>query len=421
MRARVDARICAQLDLSRSRWVTRQQAAEWSTWVTRTSQEAFRDLSPRLDVLRIHSLPGTLWEVLHDSEGQPWLIADTELALSLAELRLLSVGSADRDSALDRMMLLLADGFRSCGNTRHYAACVGTLLPRSERIVALRRAATATPGNSADAVILLLHELAHQVQNAHPDATRRWREAAVVALYKIAAAVSDSPMREGLVQKAKERGFARAGAKVDSSLSKLHVTPRLHEALTCDVLAALGFLNLRTASHLLADPDRGPQGLSTQDVSDAFCVAHGALQNLHLIAEAREIAESALDSTRRRGVPAVAFLELTVRSSALAHILGDLLSRWCVERKLTDDLAKRIAGGEAQLVSAVAKRSKLRQRTLLEPLEELDKTLLDEKQFEPLEAEARKALMKNGVHVERDLDKLDLLRWGLTTEAAKDQ
>ena len=58
MRPKIDPRISAQLDLSRIQWVTRP-ADDWASWASRTSTDAYRDWSPQLPVLRIHSLPGT--------------------------------------------------------------------------------------------------------------------------------------------------------------------------------------------------------------------------------------------------------------------------------------------------------------------------------------------------------------------------
>lgn len=419
MRAAVDTQISAQLDASRCRWVTPHKVADWTGWVERTLAAGFGDHAPCVEVLQIHGVPATVWELLQTARGEDWLIADSELVATLAELRLLSVGSADRDSALDRMTLLIADGVRSCGNTRHYAACMGWLLQRSSEIVSLRRAATAAPAFSADAAVLLLHALASQVLHAHPEQTQVWRDLAAAAFGPVIAHM-ESPVREAAIQHAQGLGLdrRRAEAQAEAYLERLRSSAPLREELACDLVAALAFLDLRTHGHALAGPEQCPDGVSTKDVSDALFTAHGALQNLQLIAATQEIAATAADP-RQRGVPTAPLLTLAARSSTLVQGLSHLLHQWCADGKLDDDLGKRIAGGEAHLQAAVDRRNKLRQRTVLEPLEQIDGILSDEQRFAAFEAEGLAYLGKVGVSL-GDLGKLDSLRWTFTTLTPKD-
>ena len=419
MRTKIDSRICAQLDLSRLRWATRP-ATDWSPWVARTSAAAYRDWSPQLPIIRIQSLPGTLWEVLQDCAGRRHLIADDELVITLAELRLLSSGTAAIDSGYDHMMLLLADGFRGFGNMRYYAACMGSLLPRLTDISNARRAALAAPAFSAGSVVVLLHELAHQVLRALPEATSIWRELALHAIAKVAAALQNSEMRDRAIRDAEGFGLEhdKASAQIETYLARLQSSPKLHEELTCDLLAAVSFLNLQTPANILTKVDQGPVGMSTKEVGEALFVAHGTLQNLQLVAAAEEIAATVLDPLRQRGIPGPTLLEFTARSSALVFLLNNVLQSWCDTGALCDELAKRIAGGESQFLSAVAKRNSARQRALLGPLEVLDGILIDEERFVQFEAESLRHLERNGIDGSRDLEQLDSMRWGFTlTEA----
>jgi hypothetical protein len=412
----IDPRIGRQLDATRQRWISRQGGADWSGWVARMSAQAFRELAPTLGVIRIHSVPGTHWEVLKDSDGKPWLIADHEYVASLAELRLLSAAGAGLDRAYDRMALLLADGFQSCGNVRHHVACMGWLVQRVPEIVAFRRAAMAPEAHSAEALIVLLHEMAHHVLPAHPGPMQVWRDAAMLAIEKIAEALAEGPLREGLLRQAQGLGLdqEKAATQLEAYLGELRSRSLLREELTCDLLAALGFLNLRSGRNVLEDPQNGPDGVTTQEVGDAFLTAHGAIQNMQLISSAHEIAATALDPVRQRGTPDATFLQFTARSGALVHILSQLLRHWCAAGSLQDELAGRIAAGVPVLTRSVDKRNEVRKRALLEPLEELDRNLIDEQRFAKFEEMGLAGLQRAGIDLSRDRERLDSLRWTLT-------
>ena len=134
-----------------------------------------------------------------------------------------------------------------------------------------------------------------------------------------------------------------------------------------------------------------------------------------------EIAATALDPIRQRGIPGATILELTARSSALVFLLDNLLRAWCANGTLNDALATRITDGEPQFQGAVAKRNTQRQRTLWEPLEVLDGTFIDEERFAQFETQALEHLQLNGIDPSRDLETLDSLRWTLTATAPADR
>ena len=320
-------------------------------------------------------------------------------------------------------MLLLADGFRSSNNTRYYAACMGSLLPRVAEISNARRAALTTPAFSAASVVVLLHELAHQVLRTLPNDTSIWREMAIHAIAKVTAALQNSEMRDRAIQDAQRFGLEhdKATTQIETYLARLQSSPKLHEELTCDLLAAVSFLNLQTPANILTDCDQGPTGMSTKEVGDALFVAHGTLQNLQLISATEEIAATALDPLRQRGAPGPTFLEYTSRSSGLVFLLSNLLQSWCDTGSLNDDLAKRIAGGESHFLTAIAQRNAARQRTLLDPLEVLDGILIDENRFAQFEAQSLQTLERNGINASQDLERLDSTRWDLTLATAADQ
>lgn len=280
MRKQIDPDIEQSLTISRVRWFTRCASPEWTAWLTEAARAAFREFAPRFTAQRIHSVPGNVWEVLRDSAGLPCLIADDELISSLAELRELAAGRCAIERGYDRMVLLLADGFRSRGDIQRFAVCLGWALPRQREIIAGRAEAMKTAGFSAEALVILFHELAHHVLLGNPELAAVWRELSATSLQKILGALRQSELREQAVQDITASGLSRqqAEAQMDTYLETLQSSAKLTEELTCDLLAAVGFVNLQTPRHLIADLDAGPGPMATKEVGDALIVAHGAIQ-----------------------------------------------------------------------------------------------------------------------------------------------
>lgn len=423
MRQNLDPQIRELLDISRVQWATRAVAPEWSNWLARSCKAAFREFAPLFPTLRIHSLPGTLWEVLRDSKGQPNLIADDELVASLAELRNLSFPDATIESGYDRMILLLADGFRTRGDLRRFASCLGWAVPRAEQIAASRIAAINSAAYSAESLVILFHEMAHHVLNVVPaDLATTWRAMSAAALEKIVAALEHSELREQAMQDMLRSGLSSEHAEnqINTYLTAIQSSPKLTEELTCDLLAAIGFLNLKTPTNLLTQFESGPTETTTKEVGDAFFVAHGAIQNMQLLVAAEEIAATARDPLRLRGFPHQEILELTARSSALVHLLANFLRAWCTQRTLQDSWSARIANGEPAFERAIEKRNAIRTRTLLDPLETLDGCLIDEDRFVEFNRQGTEHLRLAHINAS-SFSELDAARWRLTMVSPADQ
>jgi hypothetical protein len=410
-----DPLLAALLDASRIRWAERPVGPQWQEWIDRTALNAFRGRAPAVTSVRIHSLPGSQWEMLPSADGGRCLIADDELTASLAEMRMLSTAAGTPDAGYDKAVLLLADAFRGIGDDRRFAACMGWALPRSGEILALRRSALTSGGSSAETMVVLLHELAHGVLAHDGDAFADWRELAAVGVGKIVEALSAGDFRERALRDGMAVGLTelQAAQQLQSYLNDLQSNPQLLEELSCDVLATVGLLNLRSPTDVFSDLDAGPTTMSTKEVGDALMTAHGAIQNMQLISAVHSISASAsLRSAMSEVLPDRTTSELTARSSALVFLLCQLLQLWCAQGRLRDEWALKIAAGDPAFVRGVAHRNEFRAANLLGPLEDMDGALHDEQRFAHFENQASQVLRERALKV--GSRNLDAARWALT-------
>jgi hypothetical protein len=419
-----DPHIRAQLDATRARWILRDAAPQWRDWVARSASKAFGTLAPTLLPVRIHSLPGSFWEVLRDSAGTSCLIVDDELTACLAELRALSLPGAQADSGYDRVVLLLADALRGQRDFRRYIACMGWAMPRATRIQKLRQMALTMPGFSAQMMIILLHELAHHVVPHGGPAVSYVRDIAQLGISKLIDALGSANLREQLVAKGVSFGLDQehADAQLTAYQQELQTNEALKEELTCDLLAAIGVLNLRSEGDLLADLDAGPRGVPTREVGDALFVAHSAIQNIQLLTAVEDIAASvSAPDERRAKLPGRIGMELTARSSAMAYALSNMLRYWCGNGCLTDDIAVRIAGGDPGFMRGVDAKNRIREETILKPLENLNEVLLDGEPVREFEATGHNRLRELGIDPCAGLKEVDAARWRMTLVASSAQ
>jgi hypothetical protein len=414
----IDPFIAVQLEASRAHWIERDVDRGWREWLAETSSRAFRGLAPELLATRIHSLPGTHWEVLRDAAGAPTLIVDDETTASLAELRALSSAGASQDGGYDRAILILADGFRACRDDARFLACMRWAIAREEPIHAMRRAALAQAAFSAESMVVLLHELAHHVSLGGDPALARWREMSRVAVDKLIAALTDGTMREGLIAKGVEFGLeaAEAELQVAAYIARLRTRETIREELLCDLLAAVGFVNQESEADAIREA--GPTALTTRQVGDAFYVAHGAIQNIQFLNAASDIAERIAAGECGSFDLAAVTMELQARSSGLVVLLSNLLRAWCTNGTFTDPLADAIRGGNPAFVRSVEARNAIRSGTLLVPLEELDGILLDEERFLEFDRQGRERMREAGLDESMDLDEMQTARWRLTLARA---
>jgi hypothetical protein len=235
----------------------------------------------------------------------------------------------------------------------------------------------------------------------------------LIAIDKVTRAQMEGPLREKALDAAEGFGLTRGEAvqQLEGYVAALSSSRKLAEELTCDLLAANAFLNLKSQRDVLKDLDRGPAGLSSRDVGDAFFIAHGAIQNLQLLAATEEIASTVRKPEDRRSVYSREMLELTARSSALVLLLSSLLRSWCSDGHIQDDWSQRIAEGLPALQRSVAKRNERRETTLLLPLQEIDGSFLDDATYEARSEVGIQQLRTLGIDFESGFEALDRLRW----------
>lgn len=413
----LDAHLANQLSASRLKWRERPTSLEWHEWLAGTARAAFRGRAPSLPSIRIHSLPGCLWEVLADGGGRTCLVADDELTASLAELRLLSLGAAPPDAGYDKSALLLADAFRACGDFHRYALCLGWSLPRAAEIHALRLAAYRHSGSSAETVVVLLHELAHRVLAEGSEHAGPWREIGSARVAKIVEALSEGELRDKALADSVRLGLSAEEAEhqLQTYKDQLLGNQELLEELTCDLLAVLAFLNLNSTSDVIAAPDAGPAGMSTKQVGDALLVAHGAIQNMQSLVAVQTIAATVAAGSGAQGaVPDRTGAELTARSTVLVSLITNLLQAWVEEGHLSAEWPDKRPNAGNALLRAISLRNKVRSTNLLDPLQDLDSLFHDPERFALFEKDGLQRLAEAGIAWPGRIKPLDEVRWALT-------
>lgn len=413
-----DAHLAEQLTASRIRWIECDAGSQWNEWIARTAANAYRGRAPLFTSLRIHSLPGTLWEVLKDGSGAHCIVADEELTATLAELGLLSTLGATPDAGYDKSILMLADAFRALGDFRRYAACMGWAIPRTPAIKHLRCMARNRSGHSAETMIVLLHEIAHRVLSSADNTMQGWRDMSAVGVEKVRESLDHGgQFREWALTYGMRLGLPQAQAKqqIMTYLDHLRGNQELIEELTCDLLAVMAFLNLKSAADVLSEPYAGPTGMTTKQVGDALFVAHGAMQNIQLLTMVQAIAASVATgpeseaATLDRGGA-----ELTARSTILVFQLSTLLQVWCEHGHLRDEWSARVPNAKGALLAAIERRNAIRTMTLLDPLQDLDGVLHEAERFVEFERQGLDQLRMASIVWPGRRKPLDAARWALT-------
>jgi hypothetical protein len=420
----IDAHLAELLTASRARWIERAAGAEWHEWVARTAANAYRGRAPAFASIRIHSLPGSQWEVLKDGRGTHCLVADDELTATLAELRLLSMPGAKPDSGYDKGVLMLADGFRAAGDLYRYSLCLGWALPRSLEIQRHRQLAIDSSGQSAETMVVLLHEVAHRVFQEDDDSTQWWRDACAVGVDKVLASLSQGgQFRDQAVSDGVRLGLGQEDAvrQITTYLDHIRDNKELLEELACDLLAVVAFLNLNSQDDVIAEPQSGPKGMSTKQVGDALFVAHGAIQNMQLLTTVQAIAASASTGSGASAGPLDrATSELTARSTVLVFLLSNLLQAWCEQGHLRVEWPAGVPNVKGALLAAIQRRNSIRVTALLDPLQDLDGVFHEPERFQAFERMGLEQLSKASIQWPARRKQLDGMRWALTMANTQD-
>lgn len=413
-----NAHLSELLEASRIHWIERPMGPEWHEWLVRTAHNAYRGRAPEFSSLRIHSLPGCLWEVIESSNGEHCLIADDELTATLAELRLLSLPGATPDAGYDKSILMLADAFRASGDIHRYAVCMGWALPRTQNILRLRTAAFNKSGNSAETMLVLLHEVAHRVLGTGNNDSAVWRQICSDGVEKLLFSLSQGGQHRNLALSDSMRfglDAMQAERQIATYLDHLRGNSQLLEELTCDLLAVMAFLNLNSLADVIGNPDIGPTGMTTKQVGDALLAAHGAIQNMQLLTSVQTIAASAsLPAEERVRVPDRSCAELTARSSVLVFLISNLMQFWCIQGHLRSEWPTGVPNAKGALLHAIERRNTLRTTVLLAPLEDIDGIFHEPERYGPFELAGLRQLGEASIAWPGRRKPLDVARWSLT-------
>ncbi len=414
----IDDHISAQLTASRLRWLERPTSAEWHEWLSRTAKLAYRGRAPELSSIRIHSLPGWNWEVLLDGNGKHCLVADDELTATLAELRLLSLPASAIDAGYDKSILMLADSFRTVGDLDRYAVCLGWALPRRERIRALRIKAINQQSSSAETMVVMLHEIAHRVLDSGMARSVEFKDLCRARVDKTIEALTEGALHDKALADGIKLGLSVSQMRGQLLTYRHHLqgNEALLTELSCDFLAVLAFLNLKSAVDVFLDLESGPSGMSTKDVGDALYVAHGAIQNMQSLVAVQSIAAAVRNGPHTPGVaPDRTSAELSARSTVLVSLITNLLQAWVEDGHLRTEWPSSSPNAGDALILAISKRNRIRTKYLLDPLQDLDAVFHDLDRYADFKRDGLANLRRAGLVWPGTIKSIDATRWEMTT------
>lgn len=256
-----------------------------------------------------------------------FVVLDLELSDRLMELDLLvQVGAMKPDWAYTFFVTLLSDAFRQHRDLRRYRYCV--LKVRGDTGSLRGIAALPKDGPPLHLAIapVLLHELAHLVFRSGIGFVQNLQLLCRAALEKFAATSADVartgrlPIQGGVTLGVPIESYdqERMKRQLDSYAATIRGNEELEEELTCDLIAALAFVNFEGGINCFEEITPSSLKLSKRQLGDIFYLALKTsryLQILSGIAQFGSNVTAGVDDLHR------GLIEMTARTNALTHLL----------------------------------------------------------------------------------------------------
>lgn len=211
-----------------------------------------------------------------------FVVLDLELSDRLMELDLLvQVGPMKKDWAYTFFVTMLGDAFRQHRDLQRYRYCVLKVRWDIESLRGLASLPKNGPPLHAAIAPVLLHELAHLVFRRGAPFVENLQALARVTLAKFAN-VSEECARTGrlpieggvtLGMPIQEYDQARLKHQLGLYVSTIRGNEELEEELTCDIIAALAFVNFESGINCFEEITPRTMSLSKRQLGDVFYLA----------------------------------------------------------------------------------------------------------------------------------------------------
>ncbi len=363
----------------------------FDTWSNDARAKAFPGIPLSFQIRQIRSYQRR-WEYV-PFEQETWIVADKELSISLAEMKLLVASDEWTPEATAAFLQpIMGDAFRETMQPSYYAMCVKRAAEQSAFLRGLRHDAYQSKGRSASSVIAYLHELAHLVVTMDHPVAIFWRQSVEIALEKFAAnaeiMATTAEKIEGL-QLPPEITLSDLTTPHFQNqqylyASRIRSSADLRRECVCDILAAVGFLNLLTERDLffLAPTETLP--MSLRQLGDALLTVAETLKHMQLLAAVQSfVVDQAKD---KNGALGIGLVDLTSRSNVAVFLINLIFQVLGVDqnaihssgfdRELTEEQSRSL------LLSSVRRRYAQIDTRITNPFEEFSAFLQDNDRFE---------------------------------------
>jgi hypothetical protein len=346
-----------------------------------------------------------------------FVILDLELSDRLMELDLLvQVGAMKPGWAYTFFVTLLGDSFRQHRDLRRYRYCVLKVRGDVESLRGLASLPKDGPPLHVAIAPVLLHELAHIVFRsgaAFVDELRLYCSTTLEKFARVSEKVAETgqlPIKPGVTLGTPigEYDLVRMKRQLGSYVSAIRGNEELEEELTCDLIAALAFVNFEGAINCFEEITPSKLSLSKRQLGDVFYLAIKTSRYLQILAGIAQFGSNvvARSDDLDRGV-----IEMTARTNALTDLLinvfqaqlaaGEFPDKPGFEKPLTNEqIATRMHHSLGHLM-------RQHHDHLLGPFEKLTGFFVSDEEF--AEDEARLAAAFRGVFPD-SFEAVDVLR-----------
>ena len=365
------------LSASRSNLEVYLPSEQFEQWVFRVLQQCFPKLNLSLHPFRLRS--ADMITEFFETEGQNYVLFDLELSETLAELDYLAASSLPDLYSYVKIHLLFADSFRKNGNRNLARLFIAKAASQKDLLKNLRSATVRTAGFSISGTVVLLHELTHYALSSGDVYRNDWYtfcQNAITSFMRQLNAIVDTRNLDKLEslsglsrQYIDQSGFFSQFTEMISAFNSNKV---LHEEVTCDLFAAITFINLKAPVNFLETVEHKSIQLSLRELGDTFYKVVVTISNMQILSAIRQTAENITFNQQSETI-GKELSEITLRHNILIYALTlvykHLLKHLTFEENPGDPIQNLTAEQKEELfLRSVKQFIAKRDRLLLQPI-----------------------------------------------------
>ena len=395
---------------------------EVEAWVRETISHAHpgMDLSPKL--LRIRSRKKR-WEYRNKGD-EIYIIADMALVEVVSVLFNLHSRQANSNFCHAYLYTLMADSFREQYDISRYAFCVLKAVEQQEALRRLKEMAVQQSGYSTAFIFALLHEIAHLIVNAKLPNYIAFQEMCKFAIDKhskwideFLVGLNDTELFTASTGKLLEEvDRVQLFHQNKSHIGSAEHSESLEHEVTCDVIAAVSFLNVGAKVNFFDNdfPDRLP--ISVKEAGDALYRAESILASLQFISFLSDFCKNVAGSNPFADISKSGF-EMDCRKAVVGFALE------CFFQSITRDLKFSSNSSFDNLTqiqkerifsASISKLNHFFNERIYAPFDELQSIFTEPEKFESeFYTTVEQNLGLSSTEMEHNLEIIDELRDGL--------